>query len=305
MRNALIVRLLALVADLSRRDGCDLYELAARHRVGVRTIRRDLDALAEAGVPLVDESDGRRKRWRITGRDARIAIADRNDPTRAIAIQAAARGVATHSTRAVLDDLAARLDAAAFAACFEDRSALLEAPLLPLIGAMVEQRVCTVSYRAPGAELATYAVLPLKVFARDGVAYALVHHRRRDVVITLALHRVQRLVVGKERGVAPAGFDAARHLHGQFGAHGGGREVTYRLVFAPEVAELVGERVWHGSQSVRKRRDGSAVLSFACRESYQVAAWVASWRGHVTVLEPASLRTELRELGQTLAARYA
>lgn len=302
MRNALIVRLLALVADLSRRDGCDLYELAARHRVGVRTIRRDLDALAEAGVPLVDESDGRRKRWRITGNDARVAIAGRADPTRAIAIQAAARGIATRSTRAVLDEL---VDAKAFAACFEDRAALLEAPLLPLIGAIVEQRVCTIAYRAPGADVATYAVLPLKVFARDGIAYVLVHHRRRDVVITLALHRVQRLVVEKERGRPPVDFHADRQLHDQFGAHGGGHMVTYRLVFAPAVAALVGERVWHASQTVRRRRDGSAVLTFACRASYQVAAWVASWRGHVTVLEPASLRTELRELGQTLAARYA
>jgi predicted DNA-binding transcriptional regulator YafY len=134
-RNALIVRLLAMVADLSRRDGCDLYDLAARHRVTVRTIRRDLDALAEAGIPLVDESDGRRKRWRIDGADSRSRLAGLVDSNQVLAIQAALRGLSSASgtTKAVLSDLADRLTQslgladrqrlAAIADCFDSHAA--------------------------------------------------------------------------------------------------------------------------------------------------------------------------------------
>lgn len=320
-RNALIVRLLALVADLSRRDGCDLYDLAARHRVAVRTIRRDLDALAEAGMPLVDETDGRRKRWRIVGADARTQAAGLVDANQVLAIQSALRGVAgaSRATQAMLGDLADKLTkalgaadrqrVAALAACFDDREPVtLEAAgadvLLPLVTAILDRRCCSVSYRPPDGDVKTYTVLPLKLFARDGVAYVLAHHRRRDAIITLALHRLRGLAVTRDRGEPPRGFDAQRYLDSLFGAYGGATEVTYRLHFAAAVAPYIREQRCHREQTLRSRRDGSVVVEFTCRESFQVAAWVASWRQHVTVLSPESLRAELRALGEALAERY-
>jgi len=320
-RNALIVRLLAMVADLSRRNGCDLYDLAARHRVAVRTVRRDLDALAEAGVPLVDESDGRRKRWRIEGADSRSRLAGLVDPNQVLAIQAALRGLSSASgtTQAVLSDLADRLTQtlgladrqrlAAIADCFDgERAAIVSTGgdvLLPALTAVLDCRWCSVAYRRPDGHEATHSVLPLKLFARDGAAYLLAQLRTRGEVITLALHRVRRFVVTHERGEASRGFDAQRVLDAQFGAHAGGAEVSYQLHFASTVAPFIRERRWHPDQKLRTRPDGSLVLAFRCRESYQVAAWVASWRSHVTVIEPQTLREELRDLGRELATRYA
>lgn len=321
-RNALIVRLLALVADLSRRDGCDLYDLAARHRVAVRTIRRDLDALAEAGIPLVDETDGRRKRWRIEGADARKQVAGLVDASQVLAIHAALRGVsgASRTTQAMLGELADKLTKAlgaadrqrfaALAGCFDDRERVTfemagADVLLPLVTAILDRRCCSVTYRPPDGDAKTYTVLPLKLFARDGVAYVLAHHRRRDAVITLALHRVRGLLVTRDRGEPPRGFDSQRYLGSLFGVHGGATEVTYRLHFAAPVAPYLREQRCHPEQTLRTRRDGSVVVEFTCRESYQVAAWVASWRKHVTVLAPESLRAELRELGEALVERYA
>lgn len=58
--------MLELIADLSQREGCDLYALAERHGTTTRTIRRDLDALAAAGIPLRRlPGDGARLRWAI------------------------------------------------------------------------------------------------------------------------------------------------------------------------------------------------------------------------------------------------
>ncbi|MFO0598700.1 MAG: DeoR family transcriptional regulator [Myxococcaceae bacterium] len=63
-RNEQIVRVLQLLGDLTRRDGWDLYELADRYETSTRTIRRDLDALANAGIPLKRVAgEGSRLRW--------------------------------------------------------------------------------------------------------------------------------------------------------------------------------------------------------------------------------------------------
>lgn len=65
-RNEQLVRVLQLLGDLSRRGGCDLYELASRYETTTRTIRRDLDALLGAGIPLKREAgEGSRLRWSL------------------------------------------------------------------------------------------------------------------------------------------------------------------------------------------------------------------------------------------------
>jgi len=62
-RNRRLIRDLTLLRMLERsRIGLTLDEMASETGVTTRTIRRDLEALEEAGVPLV-RADGRR--WRI------------------------------------------------------------------------------------------------------------------------------------------------------------------------------------------------------------------------------------------------
>lgn len=61
-RNRQVVRELQLILTLERaRVGLTLRQLAAEFGVHDRTIRRDLAALEEAGVPLVEEEH----RWRV------------------------------------------------------------------------------------------------------------------------------------------------------------------------------------------------------------------------------------------------
>jgi len=273
-------------------------------------------------VPLVDEDDGRRKRWRIVHDDPRRQVASLLEASHYVAVWAALGGVARRS-RAVgsaLDDLAGKLERvlspadrhglAALRDCFDgtERAAIdTTAPdvLWPLAIAIAEKRSCDIAYAATSGRASKYLVLPLKIFAQNGAAYMLAHHRRRDVVMTLALHRIQNLSVTKLRAEPPAGFDARRHVTSLFGVHGNGALIKYQLRFSADVAMFIRERQWHPTQQLRSRSDGGMDLAFECQESYEVSAWVASWRGAVTVMAPMSLRKEMRELGQQLASRYA
>lgn len=70
-RNRQIVRELVLLRTLEQaRMGCTLRELALAADVTTRTIRRDLEALEEAGVPITGideraETVGAERRWRV------------------------------------------------------------------------------------------------------------------------------------------------------------------------------------------------------------------------------------------------
>ncbi len=76
-RNEQLTRVLQLLADLTTHGGLDLYTLAERHGTSTRTIRRDLDAIAGAGIPLKQlPGEGSRLRWSLdlqNGRGKEIA----------------------------------------------------------------------------------------------------------------------------------------------------------------------------------------------------------------------------------------
>lgn len=319
-RNAQLLRLLAIVRDLGRRDGADVYELAANHRTAVRTIWRDLGALGEAGLPLVEERVGRRSRWRLVAPDSRRQLAGLATVAQYAALRTALASGGTAAASRSLTGLVERLDGALADTERRQLRGLCDVIgatgpgpaddagpdlLVPIVMAAAEGRCCRVGYRAPGTRESTFEVLPLRVFGRDGATYVLVHHRREDTILTLALRRITRLVVLTQRGAPPVGFQPRRYVESLFGVHGGGELARYRLRFAAEVAPFIRERRWHPSQVLRRGRDGSVTLTFLCQESFEVSAWVASWRHHVTVLAPHALRAELRDLGRTLCARYA
>jgi predicted DNA-binding transcriptional regulator YafY len=71
-RNRNLVRVLSELRQLeASRMGATLRELADEAGVTERTIRRDLEALEAAGVPLVQDVDEeRRRRWRVFDRKA-------------------------------------------------------------------------------------------------------------------------------------------------------------------------------------------------------------------------------------------
>ncbi len=68
-----------------------------------------------------------------------------------------------------------------------------------------------------------------------------------------------------------------------------------RLEFAREVATYIGERLWHPSQRMRRRRDGTLELRLETGSRKELTRWILSWVPHVRVLAPRELRERVRE----------
>lgn len=324
-RNAQVERILAILRDLDRLDGVDLYELAERHGTVVRTIRRDLEALQAAGLPLTEERDGKRKRWRVAYRDRLSKLSGLFDASHYLALRLAMGegGPATRSSTvfATLEDLAAKIEQAlgpadrrrleAIEAAFHsyDKHAYLQAPkdvFWPLVVAITERRVCEVTYRpvVSAESERQLSVLPLRLFVHDQAPYLVCLFLPRRAVGTLNLQRLAGLQVTERRAVPPADFDVERWESSAFGIFTGGKPTSYVLRFAADVAPYIRERIWHPSQKLRGLPDGRLELSFTCGASPDVSAWVASWRHWVEVVEPEGLRRELAALGERWLERY-
>lgn len=324
-RNDQVVRVLAVLRDLDRLGGVTVYELAERYGTDVRTIRRDLSALEQAGFPLDSaERDGPRKRYRIDARAALGRLASLLDASHYLALRVAMEPGAPMQRRsavfATLEDLGGKIEHAigpagrarleAIERCFatHERRAYREvAPdvLWPLVDAIAERRVCRVTYRSPreDARDKTFSVLPLQLFAWDGSLYLTCHDPRRGAILKLNLQRLRALRVLAQTAKPPADFDATAFEHAAFGIFVGGTPTTYRLRFDEVAAPYIRERIWHPTQELVEV-PGGVELRFTCHASYEVSAWVQGWGGHVRVEAPVSLRRELARLGRWLDETY-
>jgi predicted DNA-binding transcriptional regulator YafY len=321
-RNSQLVRILQILRELDRLDGVDLYELRDRFGVNLRTIRRDLAALQELGLPIVEDAgEGPRKRWRVAYKDQLQKLASLVDASHFMALRVAmGQGSALRkasSLFAALEDLSEKIEKLlgpkerehlrAMDGCFYsmEKFAYLRSPpdvFWSLVSAVAEHRVCLFTYRAPHqrGRGSRFAALPLKLFVHDGAPYLLAWVRRFKKVIVLNLQRLQALKVLDETASGPRSFDPERWASAAFGiyAPAGAKAITYRLRFDAEVAPYIREREWHPTQKLKELRERRVELSFESPEdSYEVSSWVASWRNHVEVLAPPALRAELRELG--------
>lgn len=324
-RNAQLSRLLAIIVDLDRLGGADLYELAERHGASVRTIRRDLEAIEAAGLHLVADSDGKRNRWRIDSKHGLRKLSSLLDLRHYLSLRLAMGEVGTasgaSSVFADLEDLAVKIEQTlgpaardtlrAVDACFHsyEKHAYRQAPpdvFWPLVVAISGQRLCQVTYRAPRtrARDKTFQVLPLRMFSHSGGIYLMAWTTRHKTYLKLNLRRLRSLRVLQKQGKIPDDFDPEAVENAAFGVFHGGPVTTFRLRFSPTLAPYIRERTWHPSQQISELADGGLELTFRCSASYEVTSWVASWLDGVEALEPRSLREELGALARKMSRTY-
>ena len=65
MRNAEVIRQWKILKRIEKSRYVTAADLAEEHDVALRTIRRDIEALQEAGFPLYDDKESGKKVWRL------------------------------------------------------------------------------------------------------------------------------------------------------------------------------------------------------------------------------------------------
>jgi proteasome accessory factor B len=222
---------------------------------------------------------------------------------------------------AIMEDLAERIEKAIgpggrdqlreLDRCFFswEKFAWREAPrdvMWPLMGAISRRHVCMVTYRAPSSGNAEkrYKVLPLRLIVHNGALYLHAWQSHFKTVLLLNLQRLHGLEVLDETEPLPPEYEPEKLEHSAFGIFIGAATERYVLRFDTFAKPYIEERSWHPSEVRVDQPDGSVLLSFECTPSYEVTNWVASWRQHVEVLEPAKLREDVLAYGSWLVSTY-
>jgi len=140
---------------------------------------------------------------------------------------------------------------------------------------------------------------PYRLCYYQGGIYVIANdHLRREIRI-FALERMIEVSRTEYKFEIPEDFDFEKYMESALGIFRG-PVIDVKVEFASSLAPYVRERQWHASQSIEGRADGSVIMSLKVADSLELRRWVLSFGAEAEVLEPESLRREIREEAQAL-----
>jgi len=301
-------------------DGMRPKDIADRLGMSVRNVYRDLKALeTELRMPLWSDGGS----WgmeasaflpplKLTLSEAMavflaarlmVRYADKYDPDLASAFEKVAEGL----PEALRDHVARTLDLLQRA---PRDSEFIERVHL-LTRAWAERRVVEIEYEAASFEgrvgerskrvIRPYLIEPS---LQTHALYLIGWDEDRGGMRTFKIERIRGVSVSPRRFEPPEPGTLEADLRHGWDIIADQPLTDVVLRFAPTVADRVAETNWHPDQQIDPQADGSLVWRTRVAGTIEIRLWILSWGEDVEVLDPAELRSQVREIHRHALARY-
>jgi predicted DNA-binding transcriptional regulator YafY len=327
-RNAEVIRQWTILREIERARsvGVTVDDMAALCGVTTRTIRRDLQALEEAGFPLFDDRsrDDGKTRWSINGQafkglaagltlselsalyfsrtlvEALAGTPFREDVQSAFAKLAS---VLTPHMRQFLDQLprviAVKPDPIHHAGGGPHQQQIIARAL----EATLHQRQAVLLYHSKSSgRTKTYRVHPHRLDYAQGGLYLLAYVPEYGEVRTFAVERIQEVSLLEER-FAPIDGVPDEAFPDSLGVHSG-PAARVEIEFQQAVADYVRGRGWHPSQTLREMPGGAVTLTLDVCLDRALRSWILSFGPLARVVSPESLARDIAGALAEAHARY-
>ncbi len=295
----------------SRRLGVTVQELADDTGVNLRTIRRDLKLFQQLGLPLEEQAGPNgRKNWRIAEEGRLPALQLTIEEAAALYVgqrlmEPLAGTVFWKAARDAFDKIRSRLGSASLLhlekladgfhqtavgrADYSTKAELID----QLVFAIEECRLTVLTYHSMRSTepVTLYDVHPYSLVFHKGALYLVGWSCDHDEIRTFKVDRISVVDVQELKFPRPRDFQIRQHLSGAFGLIRSDHSPTkIRVRFRRSVVRILEEKQFHESQTVTRRRDGSADVEFRLTAFEEFLAWILSFGHHAEILEPQSLR---------------
>jgi predicted DNA-binding transcriptional regulator YafY len=322
LRGDQLARQWQLIQRLARsRYGVGLDDLAEDLGCVRRTVYRDLDALMFAGFPVVSEKRDGRVLYRFLDTfqigdtpftaDEVLALAFGEDLLRTL------EGTVFHdSIRSALHKIRASLgpELSEYLARLGESFRVLPGPhkryasfrdsIQTLNQAVLARRTVSMRYRTGRTgKVSTRKLDPYRVWYRSGGLYVIGHDHRSEEIRTFAVDRIRDLETTTETFAIPESFDFDLYTAASFGVVAE-PAVAVRIRFDRSWAIHVEEHSWHPSQKLESLPDGRVELRMEVGGIAELRSWVLSFGAGAVVVEPETLRGEVRRELEATAKLY-
>lgn len=306
---------------LNSTGGATIYEIAERLGISVRTAIRYLRALEASGEKLYDETDGRRKVWRLmpSARQGFLQLTT----SQMISLFLSRRVfdfLGGTGFKEDLDEIFHQLEAALkrkdFVAAKNLDKKLFDVNEAPyhyegriedvndIITALIREDRLEVTHGSVHRGKKSFLLDPYTLLVYKKGLYLAGFSHQHQSVRTFALDGFK--TVDWKKGDAfeyPSAYDPSKLVEGAFGLFAG-QQSEVKIRFEEKVARYVKRRQWHPTQKTEKV-EGGILVSLSVNVSGELTSWVLSFGDQAEVLEPPALRAAVAAELARAAARYA
>jgi predicted DNA-binding transcriptional regulator YafY len=329
-RNAEVIRQWTILREIERArgGGMTIDALAALCGVTTRTIRRDIQALEEAGFPLFDDrsADDGRTRWKLNGQAFKGLTAGLT-VSELCALYFSRTLVESLSGTPFRDDVESAFEKLSTALTPHMRQFLDQLPRViatkpdPLrrrlggtpqqqqiisraLEATLHSRQAQITYHSKSSQRTkSYLVHPYRLAYAQGGLYLLAYVPEYQEVRTFAVERLQNMSVLEDRFTPIEELPDAAFPH-SLGVHSGPPE-RIEIEFDPAVADYVRAREWHPSQRIDERPDGAVTMTLDVCVDRALQSWILSFGPFARVRAPERLAAEIAGQFEEARAKYA
>jgi predicted DNA-binding transcriptional regulator YafY len=309
-------RLLAIVLELQGKGKQRAEDLARTFETSKRTIYRDIEALCEAGVPLISipgQGYSLMKGYFLpplsfTTEEATMLLlgsdlmAQSFDAQYRQAAQSASRKIAGVLPEKLRNDVDYLQKSIRFISLETARNPAEQDMLQQLRRAILERNTVRFRYHTRHSSENSHNTPTF----REANPYGLVHiyndwhliaycHLRQDIR-NFRLDRVEDLEVLAKTFERPVNFEMREPTSDR-------RDLTVRVLFDQEVIRWVREARSYYTVAEEEIAEGLFV-TLKVRQESQILQWLLSWGQHARVLEPESLRRRLIEEAEGMLRNY-
>jgi predicted DNA-binding transcriptional regulator YafY len=334
-RNEQLIRQHKILQILERlRFGATLEELrdSVVDELGLtslhtRSIRRDLEALIAAGMPITDEETQRGRVWKLIRSDKglhRLAITsselialsmgrDLLLPLMGtqfwIGIESFWNKVREQLPESVFEHYE-RYRRTLYVSGIPTKSYEKHQGILKTVNrAIQEHRVLQMEYQVPGRPSSSRLVEPYGVVLYSSSIYVLATETERDGQETDKLRhwKLDRFQSAKalDRWFKPnERIDLEAHLGQSVGIFSGIEPQEYAIRLSAQAARWLEEDPWHPQQTLEPNADGSVILRVTAYHDMEIIQRVLRLGTEAEVLSPDRCRKAIAKTVQELAERY-
>lgn len=310
-------RQLAITLELQRSKVVRAEDLAAHFETSVRTIYRDIQALSEAGVPIVGapgQGYSLMEGYFLppVGFTAEEAVAllmgtdfieQRLDGDYSSVAKAARRKIEAILPEPVRGESARVRETMRLLRAGEPVTGRKEKDYLSQVRcAILERRKLSFTYlkkipEANGGRESRREAAPYGLTLVQGNWVLIARCDLRQDIRHFRLSRMTELAVLEERFSMPPGFNLSRYRPPD------DRNLRVLVRVNPDIADKIAETVNFYVEGTEEREDGLQV-TFRVRQLEELLPYVLGWGGEVEVLEPESFRRRIREEAEKILKRY-
>ena len=177
-----------------------------------------------------------------------------------------------------------------------------------LAEAWVSQLQVKISYRSLEKDRPTKRIIEpyfIEPVVPGHASYVIAYCRKAKSIRTFKVERIETIDITSQSYEIPLDFDINTYLGSSWGITVYGEVKLVRLrIIAPDLARIMGETIWHPSQVLEARGDGSMVMTLRVTDSAELCSWILSWGDKIEVLEPRKIRARVIAAANATARLY-